>query len=253
MSDIYSAPNAPLMQAGALEGYGSVEKALAGNYELNVGDILSEAWTKTSGSKWTFQVAFSIYIGVMLLVFGIFAVFGVVLGTDETNPSLLLTIAAELLSQLVNFIVITPLMTGIMILGLRRAVAAPIRAGQILNHYGKVLQLFVTALLKFIITFIGFLLLILPGIYFGVSYVFAEMLVVDKGLAPSAALTASRKAVGHNWFAMFGLTIALVFINILALIPLTLGLIWTVPMSVIAFGIAYRNIFGCENTTISEQ
>jgi hypothetical protein len=251
MSDIYSAPNAPLMQAGAIDGYGSVEKALAGNYDFSVGEVLSEAWAKTDGSKWTFQVAFGIYVGVLFLVLGIFAIFGVVTGTANAAPAL--AIIVELVSQLANYVVITPLMTGIMILGLRRAVGTPIRAGQILNHYGKVVPLFITSLLKFMITMVGFLLLILPGIYFGVSYLFAEMLVVDKGLSPSAAMTTSRKAVGHKWFALFGLTAALFVINMLALIPLTLGLIWTIPMSVIAMGVAYRNIFGCENATISEQ
>jgi len=249
MSDIYSAPNAPLMQAGAIDGYGSVEKALAGNYDFSIGEVLSEAWAKTDGSKWTFQVAFGIYIGVLCVVLGIFAIVGGVTGAG----SQLLTIAIELVSQLANFAVITPLMTGIMILGLRRAVGAPIRAGQILNHYGKVVPLFIASLLKFIITFVGFLLLILPGIYFAVSYLFAEMLVVDKGLSASAAMTTSRKAVGQKWLAMFGLTMALFVINVLALIPLTLGLIWTIPMSTIAMGIAYRNMFGCENATISEQ
>jgi len=66
-------------------------------------------------------------------------------------------------------------------------------------------------------------------------------------------MSTSRQAIGKKWFSMFGLMVALFVINMLALIPLTLGLIWTIPMSTIAMGIAYRNMFGCEKATVSEQ
>lgn len=253
MTDIYSAPNASLTQSGAIDGYGSIERALSGDYDFSVSDILSEAWAKTSGSKWTFQVAFGIYIGVLILVFGTFGVLGLMLGIGDDTASQMVSIAMQLVSQVAYMAIATPLYTGIMILGLRRATDASIRAGQILNHYDRILPLLITALLTGIFTLLGYLLLILPGIYLAVSYVFAATLVVEKGMSPGAAMTTSRKAVGKKWFAMFGLMVALFLINVLALIPLTLGLIWTVPMSVIAMGIAYRNMFGCEKATVSEQ
>jgi uncharacterized membrane protein len=253
MSDIYSAPNASLMQSGAIDGYGSVEKALAGEYDFSVGNILSEAWAKTNGSKWTFQVAFAIYLGVLILVFGTFAMLGLMFGIGDDTASWVVDVAMQLVSQIAYMAIATPIYTGIMILGLRRATGASIRAGQILNHFDRIVPLLITALVTGIFTVIGYLALLLPGIYLAVSYVFAPMLVVEKGLSPGVAMSTSRKAIGKKWFAMFGLMMALFLLNMLALIPLTLGLIWTIPMSVIALGIAYRNMFGCEKATISEQ
>jgi len=170
MSDIYSAPNAPLMQTGAVAGYGSVEKALTGDYDFNVSDILSEAWTKTNGSKWTFQVAFGIYFGLLILVFGTFGVLGLMLGIGDDTASMMVSMAMQLVSQLAYMAIATPVYTGILILGLRRATDASIRAGQILNYYDKILPLLITAVLTGIFTVLGYLLLILPGIYLYRTY-----------------------------------------------------------------------------------
>ncbi|MGB0361170.1 MAG: hypothetical protein ACPGEF_07175, partial [Endozoicomonas sp.] len=76
-------------------------------------------------------------------------------------------------------------------------------------------------------------------------------LMVDKGLTPWKAMEASRKAISKRWFTVFGLIIVISFLNLVAMIPLGLGLIWTIPMSSIAFGILYRNIFGYNQHSIT--
>ena len=98
----------------------------------------------------------------------------------------------------------------------------------------------------YILVAIGFLLLVLPGIYLMVAYSLAMPLVVEKGLSPWQALEASRKAITKSWFRFIGLGLAIMVIMIVSMIPLGIGMIWTIPMAMIAFGIAYRNIFGYE-------
>ena len=137
------------------------------------------------------------------------------------------------------------------VLGLRRAVDAPLSGTSVLNYYDKIGPLAITLILMYIMVFIGFVLLILPGIYLAIAYCMAYLLVVEKGLAPWEALEASRKAITHRWFAVFGLMILIGLINLVAMIPLGIGLIWSVPFSVIAFGILYRNVFGCEAQTLA--
>ncbi len=82
------------------------------------------------------------------------------------------------------------------------------------------------------------------------GYYLAFPLIVDKNLGPWEALEASRKAVGKRWFAVFGFAFLLGLINMVAMIPMGIGLVWSVPLSVIAFGILYRNVFGCEAETL---
>ncbi len=100
-------------------------------------------------------------------------------------------------------------------------------------------ELAIMAVIKSIFLFIGFILLVLPGIYLAVSYIFAELLIVDKNLTAWEALETSRKRVTKNWFVYFAFLLILLFINIIGLIPLGLGLFVTVPVSIMAITLAY--------------
>jgi len=250
MSDIYSAPNAPLLQPGSAGNFGSIERALAGDYSLDISAVLGEAWSKTHGCKWTFQIALSIYLVIMLLALGVSALINTLIGFDESTASIVSVIGVQLISQLLRMALATPASTGLSLLGLRRAVEAPIRAGQMLNYYSKIVPLVVTAVITTLLMVLGYMALILPGIYLSVAFLFAQLLVAEKGMSPLEAINTSRKAVGKKWFAMFGLGVALTLINLLGAIPLGIGLIWTVPMSMIAMGIVYRDMFGCEASTL---
>ena len=251
MSDIYSTPNASLVQASGDNNYGSIEKALAGDYTLDIGAILSEAWAKTNGCKWTFQIALSIYLVIVLLALGVSALINTLIGFDASEASIISSIGMQLPSQVLYMALTTPAFTGLSLLGLRRAAEAPIRAGQILNYYSKIVPLVLTAVITTLLMVVGYLALILPGIYLSVAFLFAPLLVAEKGMNPLEAINTSRKAVSKKWFAMFGLGITIALINVLGAIPLGIGLIWTVPMSMIAMGIAYRDMFGCEAATLS--
>jgi len=91
---------------------------------------------------------------------------------------------------------------------------------------------------------IGFLLLVLPGIYLSIAYVFALPLIADKGLDVWEAMELSRKAVTKNWFKVFGLMLLLGLIFGLGALTLGIGLIWAIPlMFVTLYGLLYPLIF----------
>jgi uncharacterized membrane protein len=127
----------------------------------------------------------------------------------------------------------------------------PISAGSIFGYFSKMFSLLLTMILMYIMVLIGFLLLVLPGIYLAVAYYMAMPLVVEKGMSPWQALETSRKAITHRWFSVFGLFFIMSLILFVSAIPLGLGMIWTLPMLIIAFGILYRNMFGVEADTIA--
>ncbi|WP_419533207.1 hypothetical protein [Endozoicomonas sp.] len=109
----------------AMEGWGSVEKGLSGNYPLSIGSVLSEAWEKTGGAKWTIHLAMAIYFGIAILLVIAAAI-----------PALIVPegILLEIFLQLAMIAVTTPLWAGVYMIGLRRSVNAPIRAGQVLDY-----------------------------------------------------------------------------------------------------------------------
>ena len=91
---------------------------------------------------------------------------------------------------------------------------------------------------------IGTVLLVIPGIYLMIGYSYAMILMLDKDMGLWKALETSRKAVTKHWFKVLGFYIVIFIISILGSIPLGIGLIWTAPLSFIAYGTLYRNIFG---------
>lgn len=228
-------------ETGRSDEHGSLERGIAGDYPFSIGETLSEAWQKVNGNKGTAVLAMMIYIGIMI-AYGVVAglikfVFTAVAGETGTELGAILT-------DLGQFVITAPLGAGFFMLGVRMSIGAPTRAGSILNYYDRIVPLALTTLLSGLMIILGIILLVIPGIYLSVAYFLALPLVVDKGLGPWQAMEASRKAVTHRWFSVFGLLIVLGLLSIAGAIPLFIGFIWTIPLYMIALGILYRNIFG---------
>ena len=93
-------------------------------------------------------------------------------------------------------------------------------------------------------TVIGFALLILPGIYLAVAYLFAQPLVIDKGADFWQAMETSRKLITKKWFSFFGLLLVLFLLNLAGAILLGVGLLVTIPLSSCILAAAYEDIVG---------
>jgi uncharacterized membrane protein len=95
-------------------------------------------------------------------------------------------------------------------------------------------------LLTGIIVFIGFLLLVVPGIIAAIGLGFAPYSVIDRGKGPVEALKDSWHITkGHKGqLLLFGVT--LLGLNLLGVIALVVGLLVTIPMTWLAVTHAYR-------------
>lgn len=244
MSDIYAAPQAPLRQTSASGDQGSLERGIAGDYDFSIGAILREAWEKTSGAKWTINLATLAFFALVV----VFMLWTLAVQQDGEEPGWRFQLAQQIVSALLG----APITAGFYMIGIRRAVGAPIGAGMVFGQFGKIIPLFVLQLLSTFLLIAGFLLLVLPGIYLIVGYTLAIPLVAEKGLGPWRALEASRRAVGRHWFKAVGLGLAIGGINVLGFLALGIGILWTFPMSVIAYGIYYRTVFGVEPETVRD-
>jgi len=76
-------------------------------------------------------------------------------------------------------------------------------------------------IIKSVLIFLGLLCFIVPGVYLAIRWMFAELLVIDKGLRPMEALKASSEmteGVRGQLFLYALVSISLMFIGVLALI-----------------------------------
>lgn len=250
-ANIYQAPEAELTHSASSDEYGSLERGIAGDYNFSVGGVISEAWALVSGNKMTVFVAFLLYCAAYVgIAMGAGLIFGVPMAFMGDSPLLIGVFAV--VQQLVIMLVGMPLWLGLAMVGVKLSIGAPAPAGSLFGYFNRTLALFGTLLLMYLLILIGFILLVIPGIYLMIAYSQSMLLVADKGLSPWQALESSRKAVGHNWFGIFGVMIVLWFIVALSMIPLGIGLIWTMPLVLIAMGVIYRNMFGVSSVTVAE-
>jgi uncharacterized membrane protein len=94
---------------------------------------------------------------------------------------------------------------------------------------------------------IGTLLLIIPGVYLAVAYLFASYLVVDRRLDFWPAMELSRRTVNPRWFGYFAFMLLLALLNLAGALLLGLGLLVTIPLSFCALTAAYADLFGFQS------
>ena len=88
----------------------------------------------------------------------------------------------------------------------------------------------------------GFLLFIIPGLVFAGLTAFVGSAVVD-GLGPLEAIGRSVGALRRQWFSATVFMIVMGIIQSIGLFPLGIGLLFTMPLFVLAFTVQYRRSF----------
>ena len=109
------------------------------------------------------------------------------------------------------------------------------------------LPLLLLSLVAGIFIAIGTMLLIIPGIYLAVAYLFASYLVIDRGLDFWPAMELSRLTVNPRWFGYFAFVLLLALLNLAGAIALGVGLLVTVPLSFCTMTVLYAEIFGLQS------
>jgi uncharacterized membrane protein len=106
--------------------------------------------------------------------------------------------------------------------------------------------LFLFTLISSIFIFLGTLALILPGIYLAVAYTFAIPFIVFAKMEFWDGMEISRKLITRNWWSIFGLMILVFLINLLGVLLLFVGILFTIPITYCAIYAAFDEIVGSE-------
>ena len=112
--------------------------------------------------------------------------------------------------------------------------------GMIFGEGSKLLRAFFASILYALIVFIGLLLLIVPRIYWGIKYSQYQTAIVDKDMSIWESFQYSADLTQNNKWALLGLGILTFLINLGGLIVLCIGLIFTIPLTWLAWLLAYR-------------
>ena len=208
------------------------------DYDFDIVEIIKAGYERLEGVKLQFVIAVALYVAAAIII-------QVALGFvfDQGTPE-----APNFLNQqivgILSYPVLMPIMAGIMMMAIDYARGNDIEYRSVFNYYHLTGKLAFAGILIYIMTIVGFMLLILPAIYVTVAYAFTIPLIVDKNMDVWAAMEHSRKTVTKHWFKVAGLMGALTIIMLISAIPLGLGLIWTLPLMFITlYGLAYPVMF----------
>ncbi|MCL6096201.1 MAG: glycerophosphoryl diester phosphodiesterase membrane domain-containing protein [Patescibacteria group bacterium] len=111
-----------------------------------------------------------------------------------------------------------------------------------LFHTKSLVDFIFGTIIRSVITIIGFILLIIPGIIFSIRLQFVTYLIVDKGMPAVDAVKKSWKMTKGNTWNLFFFGILLCLINVLGVLLLLVGLFITVPLSMLATTFVYRKL-----------
>ncbi len=219
--------------------------------DFTVGDTLKEAWEKTRGVK---AAVWGGVFAMYLILFGIsFAGFYGTQSMTGTDPSTAIRINGGL--QIFTSWLSMLMTGGLMLIGVRRVLEQRVSWKMAFAAFSskKVLSMTIATVLQILLIAIGFVLLVLPGIYLTVGYALTLPLILDKGLGPWEALETSRKAIHKKWWTVLGMYLVMMLLYMVSMIPLGLGLIWTVPMFLVLIGVLYARLFGYSATVEAEE
>lgn len=112
----------------------------------------------------------------------------------------------------------------------------------IYSHYNLLINYFLGSLLYGAVVVAGFVLLIVPGIIWGVKYQYTTYLIVDKKMSPMEAFKKSGKMTdGHKW-QLFYLALAFIAITLVGMLAFGLGLIIAWPIVLLSSVHVYKKL-----------
>lgn len=187
-------------------------------------------------------VYFACLIGLSIL-FGIAEVAVTMMtsqSSENTTESSSLTLVVSVISQVVQQIVSIFLQLGMARVGLNLVSGKEVSIAMLFGEGSKLLRAIGASILFGIAALIGFVLLIVPGIYIVLRYGQFMNAIVDRDLGIMDAFSYSSSITTNNRLNLFGLGLLSILAIIVGLIPCGLGLIIAGPVIWLAALIAYR-------------
>lgn len=88
----------------------------------------------------------------------------------------------------------------------------------------------------------GFILLLIPGVIWGIRFQYAPYLIIDKGMGPIEALKKSSQITKGAKWELLAFNVVLLIINLLGFLSLIVGIFATIPTAMIAYAFVYRKL-----------
>ncbi|WP_414830818.1 stress protein [Alteromonas sp. H39] len=159
----------------------------------------------------------------------------------------------QALFQIAVVLVIAPLQTGLYMMGVSAARGQHVRVFDLFKYLPVTIVLALTHLITIILTQLGTVLFIIPGIYMVVASTFALILVADRQLTAVSAIILSCRIVNRYFWKMLLLLAIFLVLILVSILTFGFGLIWVMPLYFCAIGVLYEGMVGQSGSELQEQ
>lgn len=200
---------------------------------LSVGDAVSFGWNTFKNNAGVWVLVAVVAAAIQIVLNSVFGGFGE--SSDLSDAFGVWRLVGTLITAVVGYLINAALIRGALheIDGNKPTIGS-------FFQFGNVVAIILASVLVGIMVTVGFVLLIIPGIVLAFLTWWTLQFVVDRNDDAITAIKSSIRAISSNAGTLILLALALVGINILGAIPCGLGLLVTIPMTIIASTYAYR-------------
>ncbi len=144
-----------------------------------------------------------------------------------------------------------PLAAGFFIYCMKRTLGRRGDFADLFAGFNVFIPTLVASLVIGLFVFVGTLFCIIPGIVVAAMYKFTYLFIVDKRMDFWPAMQASHAVVKNDYFGFTMFLIALTLLNILGVICCLVGVLVTLPITIAAITIAYKEMVGFDERTVA--
>ncbi len=132
---------------------------------------------------------------------------------------------------------------GLLRVGLRFTDNEPATVGDLFSpSWSQVVANFIASILEAVIVSVGLLFLIVPGIFLATRLSMAPYLILDRRVGALEALRGSWALTQRSAWDLFLLALLSLLINCLGALALGIGLLWSLPTTLVAYAFVYRKL-----------
>lgn len=244
----YGSPPPP----GGGYGYGGQP---AGTPQYNIGDAVSYGWQKFQANAGQIIIAGLVaFVGIVLFQILSFVIRGVIVQGPECTGTgfdvectdgsgFFVSIFASAISSFLFFVVYSIIGAGIIRGALGITEGRSFEFSEIFKT-DKLGPVIITSLITGAIVFVGTILCFIPGIIASFMLSYALYFVIDKDMAPMAAIMASFNLVKDNLGTALLWAIVAFAITIVGFIACGVGAIVSIPVAIIGTAFTYKKLTG---------
>ncbi len=146
---------------------------------------------------------------------------------------------------LVGSVIVTgPFLAGLFAAVKRRMLEGRSDLMDVFQGFNRFVDTLLLGLLIMLFSLIGLVLCIIPFFVVGAAYLFAFPFLIDRNLSFWEAMQSSRRVAGEEMMGYIAFFLLICLLNLVGLALAGVGVLVTIPVSIAAIAVAYREIVG---------